>query len=174
MPQPSPRQIAEQKQSELFLRVGSRLKILTEDIAQMDTELRTLKQRLTNARIERDRIRKVLYETPTFERRNGSGQGFYIHVRYIVPYIETWLNEYNATNGQGAVNMLSLRSGIHAHTIRSYRTGGISHIGIISADRLLTAIDRYDILDSLPLVTYAEITTRHRNPQPPPSQYFEE
>ena len=174
MPQPSPRQIAEAQQAQLFIRVGSRLKELTEEIAQMDAQLRSLKSKLANARTERDRIRKVLYETPTFERRNGSGQGLYTHVRYIVPYIETWLKEYNAVNGQGAVNMLSLRSGVHAHTIRSYRTGVISYIGILSADRLLTAIGKDAILDSLPLVTYAEVTTRHRPPQPPPTQFYEE
>jgi|SRR5215471_312216 len=177
MPQPSPRQIAEQQQSALHSKVVPRIKELTEQITDIDRKRASLKDKRDVVQAELDRLRKILYDPPTLEKRGATGQGLFVHTRYFFPYIEKWITEYNAEHGKGAALLLQKRSGVHAKSVRSYRNGHIAYAGILSVDRLLTAIGRSDILDSLPVVTFAELTTRHRQceaPEAPPTQFYEE
>jgi hypothetical protein len=181
VPQPSPRQIAEEKQSALLSKTAARLKIIVENIEDIDKRLRKLKDQRGKLVSERTRLRRIIYETPTLESRNStSSQGLFVHTRYLMPYVDKWISEYNAIHIHGGTTTLARRANIHPKTIRSYRSGVITYAGILTVDRILTVIDQEGIMDSLPFITFAELTTRHRNPQfpqppqPPPSQFYEE
>jgi len=154
-----------------------RIKTLTEEVQELDQQLVHLKDRRARVQAELTRFRKMLYEPATFERRGAAGQGLFVHTRYILPYITEWVTVYNSEHGKGGRLMLQKKSGVHAKSIRSYFNGTITYVGILSADRLLTAIGKDAILDSLPFLTVAEIKAQRRNPaipQPPHDKYFEE
>src|SRR5215471_14108033 len=148
---PSPRQKAEEQQSELLLRVASQLKSVAEEISDVDRQLHNLRRRGKRLASERQRLKKIIYEPPTFERRTGSNQGLFVHTRYLVPYIREWLDLYNSEhNGRGGLLALQHRASVNKRTISRYLSGEYQYIGIFTVDRLLTAMGRISIVDSLP------------------------
>jgi hypothetical protein len=172
----SPRQLAEEKQSAFLVHVASLLRDVTEELANVDRQLAPLKDRRKLLASERDRLRKLMYDTPTFEKRNGTAQGLYVHTRYFLPYIKEWIDDYNAIHGKGGQAMLARKASVSSKNIRSYVGGQIGYAGIVTVDRILTAMDRQDLMHNLPFVTVAQIGMggNTRVPHPPPTQYYED
>lgn len=177
--QRSPRQVADEKQSAFLSQLASRLREVTEAITDLDRTLTPLKERRRLLASERDRLKKLMYDTPSFETRTGSGQGLYVHTRYFLPYINKWIHDYDALNGgKGGQSILAARANVSSKNIRSYNSGKIGYAGIVTVDRLLTAIDRQDVMDNLPFKTTLELGMGghafRKTPDPPPSQYYED
>lgn len=159
----------------MLARVAPMLKDLVEEIAELDKQIQRLKDRRVVAALERDRIKRLMYEPPTFEQRNGSAQTLFVHTRYFLPYIQQWIEDYNALHGRGGLKILALRAAMSTKNIRSYNNGSITYAGIMSVDRLLTAIGREDLMENMPFKTTTELKLgAHKLPQPPPTQYYEE
>lgn len=158
-----PRRRAEQQQSIFFSQLDSKLRSVVDEIKQIDEQIAPLRNRRTFLASERDRLKKYRYEPRTFEVRSGMGQGLYVQTRYFMPYINEWIFKYNAEHGgAGGQRTLSARSSVSAKNIRSYNNGTITHAGILSVDRLLTAIDRQDVMDLLPFRTAHELQIGNR------------
>ena len=174
----SPRQVAEKQQADFLARLGSKLSRITREIATIDRRLSPLKDRRAVLASERDRLRKMMYETPTFQNRTGAGQGLYVHTTHFMPQVNEWIENYNTEHGKGGQQVLARKASISAKNIRSYNNGTITYAGMVTVDRILTAIDRHDIFDSLPFKTAVEIKLGHGMirdiPQPPPTQYYED
>lgn len=176
----SSRQIAEDKQSVFVSQLASKLRGIVEEITDIDRKLTPLKDRRKLLASERDRLRKLMYDTPSFETRTGSGQGLYVHTRYFMPYVDEWIIDYDIHHGgKGGQSMLAARANISSKNIRSYNSGKINYAGIVTVDRLLTAMGREDLMDSMPFQTTLELgmgghAFRKETIEPPPSQYYED
>lgn len=178
-PSKSPRQVAEDKQSSFLSHIGSKLRVVVDELTEIDRQLAPLKDRRAILASERDRLKKFLYEPPTFERRNGAGQGLYVHTRYFMPYVDEWISQYNANNGGiGGQLALAKRASVSAKNIRSYGNGNITYGGIMTVDRLLSAMDKEHLMDSMPFKTATEVgISAHKPaqvPEPPPTKYYED
>ena len=119
-----------------------------------------------------------MYDTPTFEARTGMGQGLYVHTKHFMPAINKWIEDYNIEHGRGGQMILGRRASVSTKNLRSYNNGTITYAGMVTVDRLLTAIDRHDIFDGLPFKTAVEVKLGHgmvrEIPEPPPTKYYED
>ena len=172
----SPRQEAEERQAVYESQIASKLRVVIDELNEIDRQLTPLKDRRAILASERDRLRKFLYDPRTFENRNGSGQGLYVHSRYFMPYVEEWIAQYDASNGGlGGQLALAKKSNVSAKNIRSYKNGSITYGGIMTVDRLLSAIEKEHLIDNMPFKTTAEIGLGSNRPtevpEPPPMIY---
>jgi hypothetical protein len=172
----SPRQLGKQRQADFVARLAPRLRDVVKEVTEIDRQITKLKNRRQLLSVERDRIKRLMYDPPSFERRSGNGQGLFVHTKHILPYIERWIEDYDALHGRGGQIALARRANVSAKNIRSYKNGTIAYAGILSVDRIFTAMERTDLLDDLPFKTALElkIGSHRKAPEPPPSKYYEE
>lgn len=146
---------------------------LRSEISKLDRKIRDSKEKRSRMASERDRLVKRLSEIRTGPKKSDN---LFVKCIDIKVYILEWIEEWNSVYGYGGQAQLSREANVSPKTIRGITNNDQSYCFVSwrLADKLMTHIQRQDIMSDIELYDHSQVHWRRKPAEPPVSKYYEE